>query len=179
MTIRNMDGTISSTNPLHTVLTGSNASTDGSATPAIQNMLYNDSTSSWNRQRGNTQGTLLASSVRTVTTTSPDQTNYNARGVIVYLNISLASGTGGLSVRIWGKDPVTGSGVVLNAAPTAITATGIYGYVLYPGIGAAAAAGNGGMNQVTSEVLPRTWFVQVTHGDGSSYTYSVGYALIL
>jgi hypothetical protein len=133
------------------------------------NYAYNGAT--WDRWRNNTEGTLLASAARTATTVSPDQTNYNHCGVLLYVNVTAASGTGGLTVRIAGKDPATGLYRYLNVAPTAITATGSYQFALSPSV----AGGN--VAQATSLRLPRTWRVEVTAGDGSSYTYSIGYAL--
>lgn len=125
--------------------------------------------------RNNTEGTLLASAARTATTQSANQTNYNARGVLVTLSVTVASGTGGLKVRIFGIDAATSLGVQLNATPTGVVATGRFVYELYPGI-----TGTGGSaQQRTSGGLPRQWYVDVAHDDASSYTYSVGYALIL
>jgi hypothetical protein len=128
---------------------------------------------SWDRERGNAEGTLLASAARTATTSSSNQTNYNGRGVLLILNVTAASGSGGLTLRVQGVDPVSGLSVALNTPPAAITATGTFGYLVYPGI----AGPN--LSQASSTVLPRTWFVSMTHGDATSYTYSLGYALIL
>src|SRR4051812_21405518 len=47
--------------------------------------LFNETT--FDRQRGNTEVTLLASAARTTSTGTPTQTNWNARGAIVNLNI--------------------------------------------------------------------------------------------
>ncbi|WP_201319130.1 hypothetical protein, partial [Paenibacillus sp. EPM92] len=138
-------------------------------------MLANNG-ATWDNWRNNTQGTLLASAPRTAITASPVQTNYNARGVLIHLYVSAASGTGGLTLRIAGYDPVTGFTMYLNSTPTAITATGISGYMLYPGIALGTTVN---MNQVIGVALPRTWKVDVFHGDTSSYTYSVGFSLIL
>ena len=118
--------------------------------------------------------TLLASAARTTTTTSADQTNQNARGVVVYVNVTAASGTGGLQLAIQGKDPVSGGYKTLNTLPTAITATGLYVYELYPG-----CSTTGNLAAVYAQVLPRTWRIQMNAGDGSSYTYSIGCSLIL
>ena len=143
----------------------------GVATAVIHALLWNGT--SFDRSRSNEQGTLLASAARTATVTSSNHTNHNARGVLVTVNVTTASGTGGLTVRIQGIDPVAGTAFPLNTAPSAITATGLYSYLLYPG------ASGGGTTQATALVLPRTWNVQVSAGDSSSYTYSVGYAQIL
>ncbi|HZS45388.1 MAG TPA: hypothetical protein VFC63_09825 [Blastocatellia bacterium] len=130
---------------------------------------------SWDRERGNVEATLLASAARTAATQSPDQTNYNGRGVQVILNVSAASGTGGLQVVVQGKDPVSGSYYNLYAAPTAVTATGIKVYEVAPG---ASSAGAGDVATRVAGQLPRTWRVNVLVGDSSSYTYSIGAAVI-
>jgi hypothetical protein len=88
------------------------------------------------------------------------------------LNVTAASGTGGLTVRIQAQDPVSGNWVSVNAAPTAVTATGTYFYQVYPGASA-------GATQTTSSVLSHTWRIQINVGDSSSYTYSLGASLIL
>lgn len=121
----------------------------------------------------NLDGELLAQASRTASTAGPDQTNANSRGVLLYLDVTAASGTGGLTVQVQGKDPSSGKYKTLNANPTAVTAIGTTAYMLYPG-----ASTTGQVQQATSQVLPRTWRVNVSHGDASSYTYSVGYSLI-
>ena len=163
-----------------TQLTGSNpqdAKAPGNGDVNALHAGYNGAT--WDRWRNNSQGTLLASGARTASILSPQQTNYNARGVIVYLDVTVASGTGGLQVQVQAVDPVTGNRFLLNSAPTAITATGRYAYELYPGSSAAGAAGNQFVNQRTAAALPRIWLASVTHSDTSSYTYSLGYSLIV
>jgi hypothetical protein len=129
---------------------------------------------SYDPELGNTHGTLLASAARTATTSTADQTNHNARGVVLFVNVTAASGTGGLTVQPKGKDPVSGGYYRLNAPPSAITGTGLYLFEVYPG-----ASGTGGdVAQRTAGALPRTWAVTVVHGDASAYSYSLGYALI-
>lgn len=122
----------------------------------------------------NSSGTLLALAARTSTTSSSNQTNLNALGVIITLNVTVASGTGGLTVRVALLDPVSGTVVgtapYLNASPTGITTVTCNYYIVHP----AAAAAN--VAQVTGAPLPRQWRCDVVHGDASPYTYSVGYA---
>lgn len=148
---------------------------------SVENYLFNGNTS--DLERNNTQGTLLASAARTATTTSPIQTNYNAKGIALFLTVPAASGTGGLQPVIQAQDPVTGNWVTLTALPTAITASTLSGavmYLYYPGITQATNyAGGVGVQQVVSTLLPRTFRAAVYHGDSSSYTYALGYALIL
>lgn len=121
---------------------------------------------------------LLASATRSSNTSTSDKRNNNAWGGILILNVTAASGTGGLTV-VW-ETPVPGTDSTyaqLNADPTAITATGQFIYELSPG-----ASGAGGTNedveQRVSGVLPQDWRATVKHGDGSNYTYSLsGYIL--
>lgn len=131
--------------------------------------LFNETT--WDRQRNNVEGTALASAARTAQTASADLVNYNGRGIAAFLNVTAASGTGGLQLRIQYKDPASGSYGSLNSLPTAVIATGIGMYAVLAGI-------TGGSPQSSSTVLPRTWRVLVQVGDASSYTYSVGYSLL-
>lgn len=126
----------------------------------------------------NTQGTLAASAARTTPLTTATQTNKNAKGVMVTLNVT-AVGTGGLNLRIMAVDPVTGTAIALNATGTAVTATGEYAYLLYPGLATSGPVATTQLQQTTNAVLPRQWYVLVQTADGSSYTYSVGYSLIL
>lgn len=167
---------VGTSNPLPTQLMGSNvtdAKTPGAGDVGSLRMGYNGAT--WDRWRNNVQGALLASAARTAALASATQTNYNARGVKVILDITVASGTGGLTIYIFEHDPVTDKGVfILQGA--SVTATGTYMYELYPG---ASAAATGKVNTRVSATLGRTWHVYVSVGDGSSYTYSIGYQLIV
>lgn len=132
--------------------------------------------SSVDRWRNNTEGTLLASAARTADILSPTQTNYNAKAVQVFLNVTAVSGTGGLTVYIATKDPVSGTGAYLLQASVAVTGTGQYIYEL--GLGASGTAGQKVKVRLAG-MVPRTWYVIIAHGDASSYTYSVGYSLLV
>ncbi|WP_407310490.1 hypothetical protein [Desulfosporosinus sp. SB140] len=159
-------------------ITGSLANdglTPGAGDVAQFNQDFNGAT--WDKQRGNTELTLLASAARTSSTVSPTQTNYNAKGIIVWINVTAASGTGGLQVIVQGGHPLIGGYAPwLTAAPAAITSTGVRGYAFYPGISTVAGTG---INVAINGILPRTFSVLVQHGDSSSYTYALGASLIL
>lgn len=138
---------------------------------AVQSVTlgYNDSTV--DRWRNNTEGTLLASAARTATASTSDQTNYNARGVRVYINATAVTLTPSVTFSIEEKDSVSGTyTAILTSA--AVTTTGHTVLTVYPGATAAA-------NVTASHPLPRTWRVTATHADTDSITYSVGYSLIL
>ncbi len=160
--------------PLYTVGTPA----DGQplvAAPTIstQNLLYNGST--LDLERGNQQGTLLTSATRNATTASADQINYNARGVLLFLDVSAASGTGGVRAIIDVKDPVSGNYKgPLNTTPTFRTAVGTYVYLFYPG-----SASAGGLEQNNQVVLPRLWRATVQHSDATNYSYSLAYCYVL
>jgi hypothetical protein len=117
----------------------------------------------------NTQGILLPSVARTATTPSPIQTNYGARGVALTINVtSYQSGGAGITPQFYIVDPASGASSQL-AAGNAITTTGIYTWLIYPG------TTTGGYKSSSFQV-PRHWYLNMFHGDSYSYTYSVGYA---
>lgn len=132
---------------------------------------------SYDPKQNNTEGTLLASAVRAASVASADQTLYDGAAVLLlHLNISAASGTGGLSVRIQTKDPITGTYAQLNASEAPLIAVAFRTYVVCTG---PAATIQGDVKQVTPGVMVgRTWRVQVIHTDASNYTYSVGYQIV-
>lgn len=115
-------------------------------------------------------GDLLASAARTATASVSGPTNYNFRGVMLSLIITAASGTGGLSVRPYGRALSLTGATWITSFPTAIVATGTYNYQIYPG-----ATFSGATNTCWPIVLPMYWGVSVNHGDASSYTYSLEY----
>lgn len=123
-------------------------------------------------------GTLLPSAARTATVYSDTQRNlYGARGVQIVLNVTAASGTGGLTLTIEQFDPASGVWFGITAAATAVTATTSTPkvYTVYPN-GTATASHN--VTALTSTSISAIWRVKVTAGDSSSYTYSVGYSLL-
>lgn len=130
----------------------------------------------WDRLRGNVEGTLLASAARTANTTSPTQANYNARGAIFWLDVTANPG-GAETLTLFPREinPVTGVPGSAFTSVAAVAATnGLYVLEMYPGVV------NGGTNPKSSSyVLPRTWAVTVTHSGAGSWTYSVGYSLIV
>lgn len=116
---------------------------------------------------------LLASAARTATITSPTQVNTLYRGLIIYLNITAASGTGGLTPNLMAIDQESGATVAIGAIGSAKTATGLFVYVVYPATGLAVVDGG-----ALVYPLPSNWAVKIAHGDSSSYTYSVSADLI-
>jgi hypothetical protein len=88
---------------------------------AVAAVGYNGSTSE--RLRSNLDNiTLINASVVSSTQTSADQTNYNGRGVKIYLNVSTI-GTGSLVLTIYAKDPVSAQYFALLTGAAVTTAT--------------------------------------------------------
>lgn len=119
----------------------------------------------WDRRRGNYEETVLASAARTATLQSADLTNYNARGVVVVIDVTASSATPSVVFTIQGKSSL-GSDYYTILASAAVTGVGQTVLRVYPGITAAA-------NLSVSDVLPRIWRVDATHSDADSITYSV------
>ena len=142
---------------------------------------WNYNGASFDRQRGNTEGTLLASAARTAFTQSAAQTNYNARGVNVWVYVTAKAAATTLDLYIASFDPV--SGVVTyeaKVATWAATANSGQSIQLYPGATTLAAT-TYGFNRIAREsgALPRTWYFQIAPSDANSVTYSAGYSYIL
>jgi hypothetical protein len=119
----------------------------------------------------NTAGTLLASAARTATTSSSDQQNYSAKGVRVFINVTVHAVSAAIVPTIEVKDPISGTYTAILTGAS-ITTTGHTVLTAYPG--ATVAAG------VTLAIpLSKTWRVTMTPGNANSATYSVGYSYIV
>jgi len=110
-------------------------------TDALQTLphphLFNES--SWDRQRGNTDITVLSSAARTASGWSADLINYNARGIQIVNRITAVSGSfaagEGIKFRLHTKEPVGGTTAYAIADFTPVLATvGWRFLVCYPGI---------------------------------------------
>lgn len=121
--------------------------------------------------------TLLASAARTATTPTPDQTNYNHRGLALFINVTARVGTTTLTPSLQVKDPVGAEyHTVWTAAAAINTADGLAVYLFYPSALADAAEL---YTEAVDLTVPRTWRVNVVHGDTDSITYSVAAGMIL
>lgn len=144
------------------------ADTDtGANIPVAAQQLYAGTlTNNWRRPRGNENQTLLTSVGRTITTSSADFKNYNARGVMCFWNWTIAGATPSLIFTIEGKDPISGLYFALATA-AAQTTIGARIVIMYPTV-------TGG-----SSPLSLTWRVTITHNNANSNTYSVSADLIV
>lgn len=133
------------------------------------NLKFNGTT--FDRERNNTDITVLASAARVASVNSADIVNYNAKGLHLVIDVTAIAATPSITVTIQGRDALSGQYyTILTSA--AIVAVGTTVLRVYPALVAAA-------NLIANDILPRTWRVSVTAADADSITYSVGASLIL
>jgi hypothetical protein len=126
------------------------------------------------------RGTALTAATRSATTAATQFNGTGYKGLIAYLNLYTASGTGGLLVVLQYLDPVTGSWMNGPFAPsTAKTTTGTFCVMFAEGI----SAGTGGTINTSQSadrgaMLGQQVRLMVSHGDATNYGYSLGYELI-
>jgi hypothetical protein len=127
---------------------------------------------------GDKHKTLLASAVRTATTSTDDITSAGA-GAIVFLDVTATPNDAQtLTVSLQAKDPVTGKYVTITAFAAltasvigATSTTATYAYTLRPGAAETAAVAN---HEVQALAVPKLWRVTVTHSAAGNWTYTVG-----
>lgn len=124
---------------------------------------------------------LLPSLPRTATAVSAVQKDSTgALALRAYLNVTDASGDGGLSVVFSGIDPVSGNAVALSAGGVPVTANGTYVYEMTPFV-SQDSFGNifgGQILESVSRAVPFAWTVSVVHADDSVYAYSLGVEIL-
>lgn len=123
---------------------------------------YNGATS--DRKRNNTTGAIIAAGA-TSTQTNISLTTYNARSLVVILNVSaITAGTATVTI-----DALTSSNYVYNLLTgIAVSGTGTTPYRIFPGAAVSA-------NTTQNDVVPRT--VRVTVTVTGTVTYGVDYVL--
>ncbi len=150
------------------IRTSANGASDVQTHPSLFNGTL------WDRQRNNEEITILASAARTANTDSADLVNYNAKGVMIILDITVDAVSVGLTLSILMKDPVSAKDVTIWTAAAAATGVGTDVYLIYPGVLAADFNGS----EAVSMALPRTWVLRVTTADADEATYSIGASYI-
>lgn len=152
------------------------ATADASApanVPLESPALFNGST--MDREYNNTTGTLMTSAAQTATIASGSQTNFNARGVTIYVNVTANSGTTPTLQPVFqGQDPITSNWFALIAPASAIAAANTtWTFMMYPGIATTATT----PIWTYSAALPRIWRVNfIIGGTTPSITFSAGFS---
>jgi len=131
---------------------------------------------SWDRWRNNTEVTVLPSATRTTSGNSADQTNFNARGVILFLKVTAVGGTSPtLGVFVQAKDPTSASYFTI-ARFSQMTAVGSRELIVYPG------ATDTQVEVADHNDIPisRTWRIWYSiGGTNPSFEFSVGASYIV
>ncbi|MBI2934672.1 MAG: hypothetical protein HYY29_03775 [Chloroflexi bacterium] len=119
-------------------------------------------------QYNNHAVTLLASTSRTATTNSADQTNYNAKAHVLYVAYDTATGAG-LTPSVQVKDSVSGLYGTAWTGPAITTgSTGLYTYLLDD----AASTSSTGYTDIAKIRFGRTWRLVVTASSSGATQYS-------
>jgi len=160
-------------------ITGANGSVDNSLTGSsvTQPQLYNGAT--YDPEYNNAQGTLLASAVRTASTSSPTITNYNGKGLLISVTIDATSGTSPtLQAQLLYTDPISGQVTGLTSVSPSMNYQGVFLMVCYPSQITQSGSGSGIITNWET-ILPRTFQVQFTVGGTTpSITFSASYTIL-
>lgn len=124
------------------------------------------------------RATALASAARTISTSSADIETLGFRGIGIWINCSVASGTGGLTTYVQTQDPVSGIWTLSYVASAPITTVRTTSILLGPGVSIGSNIGLPTGQSDRGIMLPSKIRLYVVHADATSYTYSVGYELI-
>lgn len=151
---------------------------DGSALGGA-GLLFNETT--FDRERGNTNQTVLPSAARAGTTGSPIVTNYNGRGVILALNVTVApGGAETLQLVVLGFFGALTPTLVQSTAWALVAgATGVL--VVYPGaLNADMSGGAAAFREARAIPIPRFYQVLIVPSvPASSWTYSLSALAVL
>lgn len=128
----------------------------------------------FNSTRRRSNGVLL-SATRTTTTIGPDYTPSSdwgwQRWIRVYVNVTAASGTGGLSLYLEGLNPATATWSeigYIGIGPNVWNRVFEFGPHVGDTIMGTFQGGAMGL------VVPESFRIKIVHADATNYTYSVG-----
>lgn len=144
----------------------------------VNNKAYNGAT--WDNWRNNTEVELLASAARTSNTQTATQTNYNARGVMLFLNLTVAPATADyIYLLLVARSSTTGILRIICNGDHLLGSGGAQKYLMaaYPGVTNAGAGSE--IGKVNDICLPRTWHAMVVHSSAESFTYSLSASPII
>jgi hypothetical protein len=129
--------------------------------------LINGASGGVDRQRGNWNGTTGDTGAKTASFTGVTQTNYNAAGANIVINMGAVSGTTPtLTAQVQGSaDGGTTWFNITGAVTPSINATGVTVLTVYPGVSAVA-------NASVPMNLPRTWRLNYTIG-GTTPSFTI------
>lgn len=154
------------------------ASADALANPTVTQigaagLTFNGTT--WDRTRGmSTALTTGDTGAKTATGNGATVTNVGNKGVQILVNMGTVSGTSPTCViKVQGSTDAGTSWYDIPGATTAtLTATGLYGITIYPGIAVTAGVATTGTTATASMVIPRTWRIVWTIG-GTTPSFTI------
>lgn len=154
------------------------ASADALANPTVTQigaaaLAFNGTT--WDRTRGmSTALTTGDTGAKTATGNGATITNVGNKGVQILVNMGAVTGTSPTAViKVQGSTDAGTSWYDIPGATTAsLTATGLYGILIYPGVAVTAGVATTGTTATSSMVIPRTWRIVWTIG-GTTPSFTI------
>jgi hypothetical protein len=110
--------------------------------------------------------TLFAVAARTATV-QKELRPLGARGLLLVIDVDTIAATPSVTPKLVLKDNADAFNIPFWTAAAAITATGQFTYLLYPG------ASGGNVTEVDGVPIPEEVLLEMTHGDADSITYGV------
>jgi len=135
---------------------------------------YNEST--WDRWRGNTEITALASATRNSTTATAILTNHNARAMIAILKITARTVAASplIAVGIRPYDHIAAAGVGLNGTGNFEPTVDSHALIMGQGVAAAVTGSYSRVDGMWPMPLPRRFDIIIEHvADVTDLTYSL------
>lgn len=133
----------------------------------VARYLFNAGSTTWDRERNNHSITLLASTARSTDTVSSDQTNYNARAHVLFLDHTGTSTGASLTPSVQAKDSLSGLYRTIWQGAAVAYSTTLSAYMFGPD-----SSGSTGFTETAVLRLPRTWRLSVAHSSSGPTTYS-------
>jgi hypothetical protein len=133
----------------------------------------------WRRFTGNNEWTLLAEATRTGSGASSLQYNFNARGLLLVMNITARTVLTAPSAQI---SIQTSIGPTIDAyySETFDPTIGVHLFLVYPGLAGAVIGSYGNFHMLIPAVIPYQSYVYIEyHADFTDLTYSLYGAYIL
>lgn len=116
---------------------------------------------------------LLPSAARTAAIQSEEQKSDGSyKGILLIIDATAETGTAEVTPNIQAYDPVSAAWYTVWTAAAAISATGDFTYLLYPG------ATDGNFTEVDGIPIPIWWRLSMTVADTDSLTYSAAAHLL-
>lgn len=138
--------------------------------------LYNGVT--WDRHRGNEEGTALVSAARTAAAASADITVHNHNTAVLYVNVTAnPGGAETLGIAVDAKDPV--SGVYMEILNITLFTASNGSAVVMLGKGATESPATMDRLYVYGYPVGRKFRVRGVPSAAGSWTYSIGYCLVV